>query len=334
MCYLKLDNERTEMLLAGLSEEGAVVKNDLLKKMRQGGVCKKVVHRGKTGRFKNPDVFDRRGIKNASYPEIFTGGSSYYLPQDEVKKLKKCSDAMTYFIKSVSADGENFVPIESLPEVKSKYEELKAEHSSVLASIVSNYETYTDNFLNNVRGILEEVPENILSDEEKNTVLTAYKSKIPSKADFEASQAFFIKTELLPALTEVGETLSEEDVLEINASTEDRYVEAATKAISCSLNRIKKSCEGVVKNYQAFETTADKASADMAARSVNKLSSLVPELKKKNVFNNPFINGTLTKLETIKAMSPSESAMLCQNLLMGIETYQKKTGLIENSEEE
>lgn len=326
MCYLKIDDEKTRKLLQGLSEEGAV--NDttasLLKKMRGAGVIKKVVHRGMTGRFRNPDIFDSRGIDSEAFNKIFVNGSSYYLPQEKVKLLKKCSDAVTYTIKKHSATGDNFVPIDALPEIKSAYLKEKEVYDSVLGELDAYYDDYISMFKEDLRGSLAWISD--LTQEEKDTAYNAFIRKIPTREQFMESQAFYMETELLPVFAEVDATeLPAEDLEDLNSSTEDKYVRFAIAAIGESLKKCKALCSAIASDYHAFEM--DKTKAPIESRSLTNLKKHIPSLKTKNVFKNPVISQIIESLEEGLALSDKKLAAVCEECMLRIDIYAKETGL-------
>lgn len=317
--HTKFSKEKTEELLKGLKDSGAIVGvEDLANYIRRSGlIVKESIGRKRLVFEMNPKFY---GVNLSEKGETVQGfhknhiksGGIFFIPKEEEKNLINLESSVRMLRRRSSIGYEDrFMPLETYEAFKKEFEERKKKYFEFRDSIVNRWPELLANFRKELTDWLQE-----FNAQDREVLFTTIMSRVPTVTEYKNSFYMNLNIKAFPVAENLDMFRDEiKDQIQ-NGLTEDT-VATMYEIIGNTLN-------------QAFETVmiaieAHKSNGVISPRTKGSVKRTAEMIAEKNIFANPVIDDVkVMMLEMLRSSDITDSG---EQILGAIFGYAKELGI-------
>lgn len=315
----KFSKEKTEELLKGLKESGAIVGvEDLASYIRKSGlIVKESIGRKRLVFEMNPKFY---GVNLSEKGESVQGfhknhvktGGILFIPREEERKLVNLESSVRMLRRRSSIGYEDrFMPMETYEEFKKEFNERRKSYFELRDSIVKRWDELLKNFRTELTDWLQE-----FNAKDREVLFTTIMSRVPTVAEYKNSFYMDLNIKAFP-VAENLDMFRDEIRDQIQNGLTDDTVATMYEIIGNTLN-------------QAFETVLiaienHKSNGNMSARTKGSVKRTAEMIAEKNIFANPVIDDVKAMMmEMLRSSDVTDSG---EEILGAIFGYAKELGI-------
>ena len=315
----KFSKEKTEELLKGLKESGAIVGvEDLAGYIRRSGlIVKETIGRKRLVFEMNPKFY---GVNLSEKGENVQGfhknhvksGGILFIPRELERELTNLESSVRMLRRRSSIGYEDrFMPLETYEEFKKEFTKRKEKYFELRDSIANRWDELLKNFRTELTEWLQE-----FNAQDREVLFTTIMSRVPTLAEYRNSFYMDLNIKAFP-VAENLDMFREEIKEQIQSGLTDDTVATMYEIIGNTLN-------------QAFETVltaieGHKSNGVMSARTKGSVKRNAEMIAEKNIFANQIIDDVKAMmLEMLRTPDVTNSG---ENILGAIYGYAKELGI-------
>jgi len=315
----KFNSEKTEELLKGLKDSGAIVGvEDLANYIRRSGlIVKESIGRKRMVFELNPKFY---GVNLSEKGEAVQGfhknhvksGSIGLIPKEEEKKLINLESSVRMLRRRSSIGYEDrFMPMETYEKFKQEFNARKKSYFEMRDAIAKNWNDLVSNFRRELTDWLQE-----FNASDREVLFTTIMSRVPTVEEYKNSFYMDLNIKAFPVAENLDMFRDEIKDQIANGLTDDT-VATMYEIIGNTLN-------------QAFETVVNaieshKSNGTMSARTKGSVKRTAEMIAEKNIFANPIIDDV--KAMMMEMLRSPDVTDMGEEILGAIYGYGKELGI-------
>lgn len=319
MNHAKFSKEKTEELLKGLKDSGAIVGvEDLANYIRKSGlIVKESIGRKRLVFELNPKFY---GVNLSEKGESVQGfhknhvktGGILFIPREEERKLANLESSVRMLRRRSSIGYEDrFMPLETYEAFKKQFEERKKQYFELRDSIVNNWSTLLANFRQELTDWLQE-----FNAKDREVLFTTIMSRVPTVAEYKNSFYMNLNIKAFP-VAENLDMFRDEIRDQIESGLTDDTVATMYEIIGNTLNQAFETVMVAIENH--------KQNGTMSARTKGSVKRTAEIIAQKNIFANHVIDDVKAMMmEMLRSDSVTDAG---EEILGAIFGYARELGV-------
>jgi hypothetical protein len=280
----KFSKEKTEELLKGLKDSGAIVGvEDLASYIRKSGlIVKESIGRKRLVFEMNPKFY---GVNLSEKGESVQGfhknhiksGGIFFIPKEEERKLINLESSVRMLRRRSSIGYEDrFMPLETYEAFKEEFSKRKKEYFDFRDSIANRWSELLSNFRKELTDWLQE-----FNAKDREVLFTTIMSRVPTVAEYRNSFYMELNIKAFP-VAENLDMFRDEIKDQIQNGLTDDTVATMYEIIGNTLNQAFETVMIAVENY--------KQNGNLSARTKGSVKRTAEMIAEKNIFANHVID--------------------------------------------
>lgn len=315
----KFSKEKTEELLKGLKDSGAIVGvEDLANYIRKSGlIVKESIGRKRLVFEMNPKFYGVNLLEKGEQMQGFhknhvKSGGILFIPRDEERKLANLESSVRMLRRRASMGyDERFMPIETYEEFKKEFNKRKETYFEIRDSIAKRWDTLILNFRQELSDWLQE-----FNATDRTVLFSTIMSRVPTAEEYKSSFYMDLKITAFP-VAENLDMFRDEIRDQIEEGLTDETVETMYEIIGKTLNQAFDSVQLAIESH--------KKNGVISKKTKGSVKSTAEAIAKKNIFANHIIDEVKTMmLEMLRSDLVTESG---EEILGAIYGYAKELGI-------